>query len=229
MIKIKEDQILKSKFFSALLKLIDKSTFHGIPNIVRAESVYSRFFWIFFTLLSSAACVYYIKDNLDNFLNFNYVTNVDVIYEQPMQFPAISICSCSNSTLNTPLKSLIIKCLFNNDKKCQTNPEKTFEKFYDPSYKQCYRFNSGKNMTGGSIDIFNTNMAGRSAGLQFEMYETNGLLLFIHNQSMPPYLNENYNNLNGYSIFVSTGFSTDLVIFLLNFSYRFYFYFNFNF
>jgi len=167
MIKIKEDQILKSKIFSALLKLIDKSTFHGIPNIVRAESVYSRFFWIFFTLLSSAACVYYIKDNLCNFLNFNYVTNVDVIYEQPMQFPA--------------------------------------------------------------IDIFNTNMAGRSAGLQFEMYETNGLLLFIHNQSMPPYLNENYNNLNGYSIFVSTGFSTDLVIFLLNFSYRFYFYFNFNF
>ena len=218
MITIKENQILKAKLFNNLLNIIDKSTFHGIPNIVRAESKYARIFWLIFTLASSAACIFYIFDNISNYLSFNYVTNVDIIYEQPMLFPAISICSCSNSTLNTPLKNLIIKCLFNNDKKCQTNPGTVFERFDDPSYKKCYRFNSGKNYTGGSIDILNTNMAGRSAGLQFEIYETNGLLLFIHNQSMPPYLNENYNNLNGYSIFVSAGFSTDLVILFLNFS-----------
>ncbi len=109
--------------------------------------------------------------------------------------------------------------MFNNDNKCQNNPESMFDTFSDPFYKKCYRFNSGKNMLNESIKIFDLEMAGRSTGFQLEMNETNGLLLFIHNQSLLPYQNENYNNLNGHSIFVSTGFSTDLVKILKNLYY----------
>ncbi len=207
----------KKKIFTSLGNLINNSTFHGIPNIYRADKSLAKLIWLFFTLGSAVICIYYVREDVNNYLSFNYVTNVYIIYEQTMKFPAVSICSCSNRThFNTPLRALIIKCMFNNDNKCQNNPESMFDTFSDPFYKKCYRFNSGKNMLNESIKIFDLEMAGRSTGFQLEMNETNGLLLFIHNQSLLPYQNENYNNLNGHSIFVSTGFSTDLVKILKN-------------
>lgn len=114
--------------------------------------------------------------------------------------------------ISLPLNSFLKSCVFNNDNSCKLNPKNSFVSFIDARYGLCYRFNSGKTMNGSDIDLFKTSIAGRSGGLQIEAYDVNGLLLFIHNSSILPYQNENYNNINGDSIFVSTGFSTDLII-----------------
>lgn len=114
--------------------------------------------------------------------------------------------------ITSPISSFLKSCMFNNDKSCKLNPNNSFVTFMDVRYGLCYRFNSDKTMNGSDRDLYKTSIAGRSGGLQIEAYEKNGLLIFIHNNSIPPYQNENYNNINGESIFVSTGFSTDLVI-----------------
>ena len=128
-----------------------------------------------------------------------------------MEFPVISICSCSLN-INMKLNKFLKSCIFNNFN-CKN--EKYFIAFNDPVYKTCFRFNSGKQTNNDStndLSLLQATIAGRSGGLQVEVKETNGLLIFIHNSSNPPYPNENYNNINGNSIFVSTGLSTDLAI-----------------
>ena len=51
-----------------------------------------------------------------------------------------------------------------------------------------------------------------SWGFQFIIIENKSLLVFIHDSSMNPYPAEDYNNLNGDSIYVPTGFSNDINI-----------------
>jgi hypothetical protein len=211
MLKRNELNILEGALIRSTLDLIDKTSFHGIPNIFRAQQTFTRWMWIIFTLLSAAISGLLINQSITSYLSFNYVTNVDIIYEQPMEFPTISICSCMFN-ISMPLKSFLKSCIFNNDNGCKKNPENYFIQFNDPRYGICYRFNSGKTINGSNIDLLKTSIAGRSGGLQVEVNETNGLLIFVHNNSIPPYPNENYNNINGKSIFVSTGFSTDLAI-----------------
>jgi hypothetical protein len=74
MITIKEGQILKSRFFSTLFNLIAKSSFHGISNIARAKLRFSKYLWLFFTLISIAACSYYLISIINHYSIFNYVT-----------------------------------------------------------------------------------------------------------------------------------------------------------
>jgi len=209
----KEKKFIIDISYKSLIKIISNgiTSFHGIPNILKAEKSSSRFIWLLFTLISALICAILIYKDIFSYLSYQYVSNIDVIYEQPMEFPTISICSCIFN-ISMPLSSFLKSCIFNNDNGCKKNPENFFIKFKDPRYGICYRFNSGKTMNGSDIDLLKTSIAGRSGGLQVEVNETNGLLIFIHNSSIPPYPNENYNNINGYSIFVSTGFSTDLAI-----------------
>ena len=53
---------------------------------------------------------------------------------------------------------------------------------------------------------------GRSWGFQLTINEKKSLLVFIHNSSMIPYPAEDYNNLNGDSIYVPVGFSNDISV-----------------
>ena len=125
-----------------------------------------------------------------------------------MEFPVISICSCSLN-INMKLNKFLKSCIFNNFN-CKN--EKYFIAFNDPVYKTCFCFNSGKqtNDSNNVLSLLQATIAGRNGGLQVELKEKNGLLIFIQNSSNPPYLNENYKNINGNSIFVSTGLLTDL-------------------
>jgi len=201
-----EKHLLINALFKSLFRISSSiSSFHGIPNIIKAEKSLTRFIWLLFTLFSTSICAFFINKGIVSYLSFKYVTNINVIDEQPMLFPTISICSCMLN-ISLPLNLFLKSCIFNNDNSCEKNPENYFIQFNDPRYRICYRFNSG------TSNLLETSIAGRSGGLQLEVNETNGLLIFIHNNSMPPYPNENYNNINGNSIFVSTGFSTDLAI-----------------
>jgi hypothetical protein len=204
--KIFPNNLFETKIIRSVYDLIEKSTFHGIPNIIRTDKSITRSIWTIFTILSTIICILIIKKSIINYFDYNYVTNIDIIYEQPMEFPTISMCSCSLNIINMTLNKFLKSCIFNNFN-CKN--EKYFMAFNDPVYKTCFRFNSGKQTNDSKLQA---TIAGRSGGLQVEVKETNGLLIFIHASSNPPYPNENYNNINGNSIFVSTGFSTDLAI-----------------
>jgi hypothetical protein len=83
-----------------------------------------------------------------------------------MPFPTVSFCPYIEKALDDkPLGSFIQECWHNLDRDCQYNPENYFESFRTHR-GVCYRFNSGKNMSGHSIPIHNSTVGGRD-GIDF--------------------------------------------------------------
>jgi len=139
--------------------------------------------------------------NVFYYYDYNVVTNINVIYEVPSPFPAVSICqqnidySPNSSFLS---KKNFIKCKFNL-KDCTV---KNFTMFYDPYYGNCYKFN------GDSKNLLYSKEAGKFYAFQIEMFfdnpHFNGLHLYIHNQSINPSPVE--------GIDVSSGFETNVIL-----------------
>lgn len=82
--KDKERNLLEARVVKSFLNLIDKSTFHGIPNVFRGERRFTRLMWLVFTLFSIGLCSWFCFQNVINYLSFNKVTYIDFVYEEPM-------------------------------------------------------------------------------------------------------------------------------------------------
>ena len=91
------------------------------------------------------------------------------------------------------LSKILISCVFN-DEPCRADD---FEWYYDLSFGNCYRFNSGRNQKGRPIGLKETMKPGPKGGLLIQLFNipsqnkissvlSEGLILFIHNQSANP-------------------------------------------
>ena len=69
------------------------TTLHGIPNILRAKYLTLKIIWILFFLIATAAAFYMISSSIINYLNFEVVTRITLVNEQPFDFPTITICN----------------------------------------------------------------------------------------------------------------------------------------
>ena len=77
----------------ALREIALSSTCQGLPNIVKSNSLFFRIFWTFFLIVSSSYCFYSIVKSINSYLNWEVITNIDVINEIPAQFPAVTFCN----------------------------------------------------------------------------------------------------------------------------------------
>ena len=87
--KEKISKRLKEKF----LELILDSKCHGLPNIFSNRICLTRILWIILVSLSITINLYQIYLSLIDYFNFDYVTNIDSVYEEHVIFPTISMCS----------------------------------------------------------------------------------------------------------------------------------------
>jgi hypothetical protein len=188
-----EDNKIK-KIKKKTSKLLKVSTFHGLPNIVRAKKAIIIIMWIIVTFLSTCAGSYFIIDDIIDFFKYNTVTTLQEVYEQQSQFPTISICGYP--PLNMSIDKLFLRVRF--DRIDETNLSKIFEEFNDNVYGKCFRYNSGRNMYKETNDILNATKSGKPNNLKMNFYvdipdgyDFSELLIFIHNHSSPPYEMEN--------------------------------------
>ena len=100
---MKKIKLIKASFFS----LIDKSSIHGLPNIFRTKRVIIKLIWLLFTIVSFLACTFYSYQSISAYLNFDFVTNINVIYDQNLQFPTVSFCSSSRKIQKETFKSYL--------------------------------------------------------------------------------------------------------------------------
>jgi hypothetical protein len=142
-----DDKIKKIK--KRAHELLEVSTAHGLPNIVRAKKRVIITMWIIVTFISTCAASYFVIDNIIDFLKYNTVTTLQEVYEQQPQFPTISICG--NPPLNMSIDKLFLRVRF--DRIDETNLSKIFEEFNDNVYGKCFRFNSGRNIYNETYDI----------------------------------------------------------------------------
>lgn len=161
---------------------LSATTFHGIPHLCREKIIILKVIWILFILTSICACAYFVTKTTLNYLNHDIVTNVNVIYELQSQFPAVSVCSSIGFTNETNL----LKSQFNLN-------VIEYYKWQDSYYKECYRFNAGKNLLSEPIDIYNSTVAGYRFGLELDFLiklpntsDYGELIIYIHNYTSNP-------------------------------------------
>jgi len=172
---------------------LPSSSIYFIGNMFKSESIFSRVVWTLYILASITACSYYFVLNILDFLNYDTITRIDQVYENEVEFPAVSLCSAYLN--DTSFEMNILKLNFNLLSLInQTSQwQDYFEHFNDSMYNQCYRFNSGKSIMSNSTPILQSSFPGSSYGLQLEFYfETNNpdfgqLAILIHNHTMPPF------------------------------------------
>jgi hypothetical protein len=180
----------KLKLVKQRIKLIlSASSANGLPNIVNARNLFFRTMWLIFFIFSTLAGSYYTIDSVLNYLKFNVVTTIKVINEQQSPFPTISFCS--HPKFNASIENIILSLRFEKD--YETRYQAVFEEFIDTTYGKCFRYNSGKNILGQSIQIMNTTTTGLSNHLRMAFYldmteqtDFAELLLNIYNSSSPP-------------------------------------------
>ena len=96
------------------------------------------------------------------------------------------------------------------DDSCSENPENFFE-MAETYMGNCYRFNSGKNMSGDTIPILYSTTGGKDDSFRLILNNTTGLMMCIHDRYSPPVINY-YNTYLGNGVFVSSATETQLVI-----------------
>ena len=70
--------------------MILESTIHGLPNVLKTEAIHLKIIWICLFLVTFTVSIYMILGNVNDYLNYEVTTNIDLVYEQPVIFPTIS-------------------------------------------------------------------------------------------------------------------------------------------
>jgi len=99
---LNKEKIIKIK--QKTYSLLEVSTAHGLPNIVRAKNVIILIMWSIITSLSTCAGLYFVINDIINFLKYDTVTVLEAVNEQHSQFPTISICGYPplNTSIDIP-------------------------------------------------------------------------------------------------------------------------------
>jgi len=136
------------------------SSCHGIPNMAKQlenGNYCLVFLWAFFFTVFSGFFYYLMVVSVQNYLNFNTVTSIDIINESPAIFPKVTICNLNSNDYH--LNETIISCRFDNN---QCELKKDFIQVNLGFYPNCFIFN----MQGTKI----SNTAGKSNGLVLELF-----------------------------------------------------------
>ena len=66
---------------------------HGLPKIFSSEDIALRIFCALLYLTSFVVCSVFVTQNYLSYLDFEVVTNIEITKEEPMNFPAVTICN----------------------------------------------------------------------------------------------------------------------------------------
>ncbi len=129
-----------------LLRSAKKFSGHGISHIALARSNFARASWLIVICFSFAFCCYYIINSFTDFFAYDIISNIRVINDQEITFPAVIFCGWYSGFA---IDTAVFQCQFQ-QKDCQEygiNFEKIIVLGYGASYRHyCIRFN-GKNNT----------------------------------------------------------------------------------
>lgn len=173
----------------ALTACILDSSGVGFVKYFKSKHLFQKLLWILFIIASFSTCGYFIYLNIQNYLNFSYITQTDTIYEQPVSFP--SILFCASNFKNQTLNNIIIDCNVRNDNRCKINPNYFFKSTKNGF---CFKFTSGeKSLTSGIDD-----------SISLKILAPNGIRVLVYNLTYTPRLalNAYFINPTGQSQFI---------------------------
>jgi hypothetical protein len=181
-----------------LKELFEASSLPGVPILVTTKYNQVKIIWFIFLLISIGTSGYFIYDSINDYFEYQIITNTDVIREEESQFPTITFCVPNNDEQNNKtyfLSNYLHRIL----KYCQFDLTNCtyldFELYKISNQSQinetCFRFNSGRNYMNKPTQIKNISNYDPNTGLilllNIDNYFINELQfkvkLFIQNYS----------------------------------------------
>jgi len=93
------------KINQVIMNNLTRSTIHAIPNIFSPNDLILKIMWLICFLGSGSFCSFFIVTSIQEYLSFDVVSKIDIRNENPIVFPAVSIC---NLNIFSSLKSHFI-------------------------------------------------------------------------------------------------------------------------
>jgi hypothetical protein len=146
-------------------ELIEQTTAHGIPNLVRKKSLLIKIIWTICIILCINGLIIILYKSVKAYLKYEVVTNINVHDDVNPEFPAISFCI--SNTKETPINNSIILCKYNYVQ-CNISEFQTYYNERSTENETCYRFNSKKDLDGNPISI--KTVSSRETSLEVYMY-----------------------------------------------------------
>ena len=85
-----------TKYRQKLASLVETSSWHALPNIVRTKTLLIRIMWMICFLISFAYCSYITVLNVLDYFAFNVLVNIQMVDDYESEFPAVSICNLNS-------------------------------------------------------------------------------------------------------------------------------------
>jgi hypothetical protein len=81
----------KEKIFIKFKDTLLSSTSHGLPNVLRTPRKSIKCMWLLLFLIFSSIGSYMVYKTISNYLEYEIVTKIEYIRENPIEFPAVTI------------------------------------------------------------------------------------------------------------------------------------------
>ncbi len=78
-----EDYSKKSRIKKRLKEILSDSTIHALPNIYKTDRILFKIMWFFFFLATFFTSIRLIVASINDFLEYETITQVDIGSEQP--------------------------------------------------------------------------------------------------------------------------------------------------
>jgi len=153
-------------------KFFESFSIPGFSNLFKSDNIFIKIIWILCYLALLTASGIFLADTIIGYLDFEVVTNINIIREQKSEFPTVSFCftSFEKQAEQNPLdlKDILIVCSF--EKKACNWTDFEFYTIKYPSFNSdlnltCYRFNSGRNYYNETTSIKSISRYGPETGL----------------------------------------------------------------
>ena len=208
-----EKKSKKQKIKEKAIEIALVSTSHALSSVFRTDKICLKLVWLSLFIFGTSFGVLTVIQTIKTYLNYEKVTNIQVINEIPTAFPAVTFYFLKNTKFSL-LNNSILKCFFNQIR-CNSND------FYLNQDNQGYTSFTYKNQTsylGGSsygLDL-KLNLENIPINTRAFFNDSDGLKIIIHNSTYDPtyYGGEALNGFN-----VAPGFN-HLISIKRTFSYK---------
>ena len=95
---------IKLKVVKKVASLLESSTSHGIPNIIRTNRISIKVLWSVCVLAALAGCSFMVIKSVTDYLEYDTVSKTEFITEIPTQFPTFSFCNINPLITNASVK-----------------------------------------------------------------------------------------------------------------------------
>lgn len=170
---------------SAIYETLSDFSGHGFSNLIKSKRTVTKLLWGFIIVLSIVFCFTFIVFSLQQYLDFDVVTNIKMKKAEEIEFPAITICD-ENSF--SSLTDRLLMCKYDNevcDRKAYFEEIEIMVLGYN---KTCLRIN-GKKL---GKQVLKTNKRGWGTGFYISFASEHYLSYYVGHNTYKPAFNTDF-------------------------------------